>query len=205
MKVLVLIIAFSFIPFLFFGQADTIPPKKDISNYQVETARAHRNAANQFFEDELYYEAIEEYTKAIAVNPYDRIAWYNRALSYARLEDKEKAIHDLSRILKLEDGFVSGYFLRGTFYYELEDYRRSKDDFSSIISIRPTSALSYRKRGTVRFVMNDRNGALKDYNESIRLNPNDPISFHDRAVVREYLGDKKGAKDDRKREKELAK
>ncbi len=116
MKVLVLIIGFSCLPFLFFGQEDTIPQKKDISNYQIETARAHRNAANQFFEDELYREAIEEYTKAIDANPYDRIAWYNRALSYSRLEDKERAIQDLSRILQLEDGFVGGYFLRGTYY-----------------------------------------------------------------------------------------
>lgn len=185
------------------AQQDTIPSKEEITSFQEETARAHRNAGNQFFTDELYHEAIEEYTKAIQVNPYDRIAWYNRAVSYHKLEDINRAIHDLSRILMLEDGFVAAYFLRGTYHFELEDYRKSKADFSSILSIRPNDALSYRKRGTVRYMMRDQHGALKDYDQSIVLNPKDPISFHDRAVVRDYLGDKKGAKLDRNMVKEL--
>lgn len=184
-------------------EADTIPSKEEITAYQIETARAHRSAGDQFYTDELYTEAIEEYSKAIDINPYDRIAWYNRALSRHKLKDVPGAIADLNRILALESGFVSAYFLRGSYYYDLEDYRRSKSDFTSIISVRPNSALSYRKRGTVRFQMKDRNGALKDYSESIRLNPRDPIAYHDRAVTRQYLGDKKGAKDDEKKVKEL--
>lgn len=185
------------------SENDTIPAKEEITTFEEETARAHRSAGDQFFADELYIEAIEAYTKAIAVNPYDRVAWYNRAVSYSRLEDTDAAIHDLSRIIALDDGFVAAYFLRGAYHYELEDFRDAKRDFSDIISIRPNSALTYRKRATVRFQMRDQHGALKDYNESIRINPRDPISFHDRAVTREYLGDKKGAKEDKKKVKEL--
>lgn len=182
---------------------DTIPAKYEISTYQEETARAHRNAGNQFFKDGLYHEAIAEYTRAIASNPYDRISWYNRALSKEKLEDIPGAIHDLTRILKLDNGFVSAYFLRGSYYYKLEKYRDAKADFTAILSIRPNSALTFRKRGTVRYQMKDQNGALKDYNESIRLNPEDPIAYHDRAITREYLGDRKGAKEDQKKAKEL--
>jgi tetratricopeptide (TPR) repeat protein len=187
------------------AQNDTIPAKEEITTYQKETALAYRNAGNLFFTDGLYYEAIEEYTKAIAENPYDRLAWYNRAVSHYRLENLNAAIHDLTRILKLEDGFVAAYFLRGTYYFEMEDLRKSRTDFSSILSIRPNDALSYRKRGTVRYLMKDQHGALKDYDQSIILNSKDPIAFHDRAVVREYLGDKKGAKADKQMVKELEK
>lgn len=185
------------------GENDTIPAKEDITTYQIETARAHRNAGDQFFNDELYREAIAEYSKAIESNPYDRIAWYNRAVSYDRLEDVAAAVENLNQVLELENGFVSAYFLRGSYHYLQENYRNAKNDFSSIISLRPNSSLTYRKRGTVRFQMHDRNGALKDYNECIRLNPKDPIAYHDRGVTREYLGDKKGAKADAKKVKEL--
>ncbi len=182
---------------------DTIPTKSDISAYQIETARAHREAGNLFFNDGLYHDAISEYSKAIEVNPYDRIAWYNRAVSKEMLEDLPGAIHDLTEILKRDNGFVSAYFLRGSYYYQQEKYRDARRDFTSILSVRPNSAMSYRKRGAVNYQMRDQHGALKDFNESIRLNPYDPITFHDRAVTRQYLGDRKGAKADQQKVKEL--
>lgn len=206
------ILASTFMVILFCGNlaaqtadTDTIPPKSEITELQEQTARKFRSQGNQFFADELYHEAIAEYSKAIAENPYDRVAWYNRAVSRARIDDKAGAIHDLTRVLELENGFVGAYFLRGTYHYELEEFRDAKNDFRDIISIRPNNALVYRKRGTARFQMKDRNGALKDYNESIRLNPKDPISFHDRSITRAYLGDKKGAKEDKKKADELKK
>jgi len=40
--------------------------------------------------------AIEEYTKAIAINPYSQEAYYNRGLSYYRKGLSDKAVQDMN-------------------------------------------------------------------------------------------------------------
>lgn len=173
------------------------------TSYAEDKARAYRSAGDQFYTDELYVEAIEEYTKAINENPEERVAWYNRALCRIKMEDVPAAIVDLNEMIVLFPGFVSAYYLRGTLHYDTSDWKHAKIDFSKIIDIRENDALIYRKRGTTRYQLKDRSGALNDYNRAIELNPNDPIAFHDRGITREYLGDKKGAKMDYEMAKEL--
>ncbi|MBR6669176.1 MAG: tetratricopeptide repeat protein [Ruminococcus sp.] len=49
-----------------------------------------------------YKKAIDQYTKAIAIDPKRASAWYNRAVSYFKLGNFEKMIKDMDKAIELE-------------------------------------------------------------------------------------------------------
>jgi tetratricopeptide (TPR) repeat protein len=77
--------------------------------------------------------SIKEYSIAIELNPEDAHVVYNRGVSYANLENLEKAIQDFTRSLQLDptdsDVFISrGRLLKATGKIEeaRADFRAAK-------------------------------------------------------------------------------
>ncbi len=61
-----------------------------------------------------FEEAIEDYTKAVALNPRHCRAFYNRAFSYDRLQQFEAAIADYSRALEIEPTNATAFHNRAS-------------------------------------------------------------------------------------------
>jgi len=57
---------------------------------------------NQYYYQDFYYSAIDEYTKMIEVNSNNHVGYYNRGLSYFYLKDYEKAFEDFKIADKLK-------------------------------------------------------------------------------------------------------
>lgn len=56
---------------------------------------------------------IETCSQTIRINPNHATAYYNRGLSYERLEDQEAAIGDYSEAIRLNPNYVEAYHSRG--------------------------------------------------------------------------------------------
>ncbi len=61
-----------------------------------------------------FEEAIEDYTRAVALNPRHCRAFYNRAFSYDRLQQFEAAIADYSRALEIEPTNATAFHNRAS-------------------------------------------------------------------------------------------
>ena len=63
--------------------------------------RAHHRLASHYRAQGRLYQAIEEYTQAIALQPDDAYAYTNRRNIYAYKGEKEKSAVDLKKVLEL--------------------------------------------------------------------------------------------------------
>lgn len=61
-----------------------------------------------------FEEAIQDYTRAVALNPRHCRAFYNRAFSYDRLQQFEAAIADYSRALEIEPTNATAFHNRAS-------------------------------------------------------------------------------------------
>ena len=82
-----------------------------------------------------YRGAIEEYSKAIQLNPKYTNAYYNRGIVYSYLEDDYYAINDLNNVIKLDPNNSNAYKKRGYIKYEKDDYEGAFEDLNELIKI----------------------------------------------------------------------
>ncbi|PCI93477.1 MAG: hypothetical protein COB15_16300 [Flavobacteriales bacterium] len=113
--------------------------------------------------------AIEDFSKAIEINPKYDFAYYNRAKIYDELDLIEKALTDINNAIKLEE--KSEYYLtRALIYKGNNDAEKSLNDFNKAIEINPENEIAYVNRGYLkREQLNDKIGSAKDLEKAEEL------------------------------------
>ena len=117
--------------------------------------------------------AIENYQKAIAVNPNYHNAYYNLGLIYLAKKDYQQAITQFNKIIELpyNEGNFSAY---NGLCYSLGQENKFAEAISNCelaIKIKPKDDNIYDTLGTVYFTQKDYNNALLNYQTAINLNP----------------------------------
>jgi tetratricopeptide (TPR) repeat protein len=116
-----------------------------------------------------YKGAIEEYTKAISINPKDEELWINRGNCYIKLEQYTEVIRDFSEVLFLNPDLYYAYACRGWAKQKMESYNEAIQDYDRGLEINPNSDYLYCNRGIAKAKIGDIEGALQDYDEAITL------------------------------------
>lgn len=80
-------------------------------------------------------EAINSYTKSIALNPKYPEAFNNRAFTYMQLREYDKALTDLNSALALNPNYVNALMNRGDVYRQKGDSEAAKKDYQKIIDL----------------------------------------------------------------------
>ena len=99
------------------------------------TAESHFQQGNKLVEQGRYDDAIEEYTKAIELNPSLAIAYNNRGNAYRILGQLLWAIEDLDETIRLNPGFAEAYFNRGLAYKVQGKKSEAIADFEKVITL----------------------------------------------------------------------
>jgi len=66
-------------------------------------------SGNALVSAKKWKEAAEQYTKALAQDPFDHVFYSNRSACYAEQEDYEKALRDAEKCIALNSQFAKGY------------------------------------------------------------------------------------------------
>ena len=173
---------------------------KQVIYYLTKAIELNPKVEYYFFErakakEELkeYRGAIEDYTKAIELDPTPSSYYYSsRAGVKKELEDYRGAIEDYTKAIEL-DLKPSGYYysIRADAKEKLEDYRGAILDYNKAIELEPESYY-YNYRGFCKFNINNYLGAISDYSKAIQLNPKDANSYLNRGRLKLLTKDKKG-------------
>lgn len=119
--------------------------------------------------------AIENYTKAIELNPDFADAYYNRGLVLQSKKEQQKATIDFenaiinySNTLKINPHSPRLYVCRGNTWYCNGNYDKAIEDYTTALNIN-NSADAHYNRGLAWFAKLDYTKAIEDFTQAITL------------------------------------
>jgi tetratricopeptide (TPR) repeat protein len=127
----------------------------------------NRGIAKYNLED--YKGAIEDYTRAIKLNPNRAGTYYNRGIAKYNLEDYKGAIEDNDKAIELNPSNAWTYNNRGNAKCGLGDYKEAIEDYTRAIELDPNERLFYSNRGNVKKRIGDMFGANEDFKKAEEL------------------------------------
>ena len=80
--------------------------------------------------------AIEDYTRAIEIDPKDAAAYFNRGGSHSKLGDNEQAIEDYTRAIEIDPKYAAAYNNRGIAHRNLGNSEMEAQDFATAKRLR---------------------------------------------------------------------
>lgn len=114
-------------------------------------------------------DALEDFTRALALRPDHPIARHNLALVSARQGSYSLAEQQLSETIALDSMMLEPYLERGYYRMLNQNYAGSLKDYSKALTLEQSDPEIWLNRGLVREKLNDRQGAYADYTKAIDL------------------------------------
>jgi tetratricopeptide (TPR) repeat protein len=147
--------------------------------------------------------ALEDYTRAIRLDPNLVEATYRRGLLYAKTGDFDKALVDQSQVLELDPSHSGGYTARGVARAFLGDSQWALQDLDMGCSLAPGWHEGFYRRGQVRYELGMYDAALDDFDQTIELSPDFVPTFMARGDTYMAMGEFSQAAEDYGRAIEL--
>jgi tetratricopeptide (TPR) repeat protein len=142
------------------------------------------------------HKALQDYTKAIELDPSLIEAYKRRGLlylSFDSLEEYGKAIGDLSKVIQSSERDSEAYFSRAKAYVAIEDYISAIADYDHVINLDANHAQARFLRGCLLSQIGDYQSSVLDFNQFISLNPQVFAGYYQRANSFVNLEDYKSA------------
>lgn len=121
--------------------------------------------------------AIVLLNKAISINPKKGSAYYNRAMIYDKMNQKDEAIKDYNMALIYKQESVFKILNnRSNLLLETGRFREAILDYDYLISIDNKNFYYYYNRAYAKLMQRDLEGAIEDYSAALKLKPDDEIT-----------------------------
>ena len=135
-----------------------------------QTAKKLVKSGMDKYYDANFKGAIDDFTKAIALDSNFVDAYASRGYAKNNLKDYKGAIADFSKSILLDPGNLNNYLMRAKIRDVVLDYKEAINDYTKGIELYPKSYSLYSQRGLLKRKTNDYDGDLADFTKSIDLN-----------------------------------
>ncbi len=115
--------------------------------------------------------AVEDFTRAVDVDPTNALAYYYRGIAFEDLDDPYSAIEDYTKAIEINPSYAEAYNNRGCLMVKEGDYEEAIKDFTKAIKIKPDYATAYFNRGNAWIGLAEYSNAIKDFKRAIELDP----------------------------------
>ncbi len=192
-------------------------------------AEAYYNLGIAKFRLEDFQGAIDNYTKAIEINPTKALIYLSRGKAKFDSGDLEGSFDDVFKAKELgsEDAIQllkkirkeieliktkaiendpsnsEAYYTRANSKLHSEDVEGAIEDLNKAIEINPSYKDAYNFRGLIKSQLKDFSEAIDDYSKAIEINSKDEDAYKNRATSKCYLKDYEGAIADYKKAIEI--
>jgi tetratricopeptide (TPR) repeat protein len=140
----------------------------DAQSAQASTARGQTLAKAGKTE-----EALAEFDRALALDPYNVPALYGRGLLYQADKRHEQAIADFSAANGLTPQRVEPLLARATSYLAIDKAKEAASDIDEAVQADPNSAQAWSVRGAAYERLGDKAKAFASYSRALALRPRD--------------------------------
>lgn len=140
--------------------------------------------------------AAQYYTDDINRDPQNANHYLARAACLLNMLQKERAVADVERALRLVPNNIFALELRGEIYSMDKNYDAALALFDRTREINPLWAIPYFDRGSVLLVTKEYQPALREFNQAISLSPQTWLFYLIRSIAHFRLGDFESAHKD---------
>jgi tetratricopeptide (TPR) repeat protein len=133
--------------------------------------------------------ALEDYTRALRLNPEFLEGYYRRGLLYAEMGEYDKAFQDQTRVLEMNSNHAGAHTARGVARAALGDSQWALSDLDQGCALAPESPRAFFERGRVRNRLEMYDEALKDFERVVELAPDFAPVYMARGETQAGLGE----------------
>ena len=149
-------------------------------------------------EKEKYGEALSAGAKALKYLPkkdvgYAAFAHSMTAQVYNAMEEREKALEEITMAIKLQPEDVDYLSMRGGWYYRMENYEKSDADYKKIVKLEPGSIDGYMGLGRNLLVQKRYDEAAEKFSYVMKLDDDYSQAYGFRASCHMGKGDNHAA------------
>ena len=139
-------------------------------------------------EEEDYTLALENFEKALSLDPESSEVYLERAYAYQKLGNYEEAQKDLNWISSSETPNNEKLFNRqGLLFLDRNEFKKAKSEFDLAIEINPSEDSYYYNRALAHSFLDNHSSALEDLNEAASLNHEGANIYYLRSQINESL------------------
>jgi tetratricopeptide (TPR) repeat protein len=118
-----------------------------------------------------YEKAIKLFTKAIKIAPKFDKAYYNRGLSYKKMEKYEKALADYNKAIELNSNYTLALEGRGWVLQHKKMIKEALTDYNKAIELGTDDAVTYYNRGVIILEGRTSDLGIADFLKATELDP----------------------------------
>ena len=115
-------------------------------------------------------EAINNYDKAIELNPNYTEAYFNKGICLSNQQKKEEAIEVFNKAIEIANNDAELYLNRGYCFFSLKNFRKAIKDFNKAIQLRPNFSEAYCRKAACYQEMKKEEEAILEYKHAIEIN-----------------------------------
>ncbi|PVH69532.1 TPR-like protein, partial [Cadophora sp. DSE1049] len=105
------------------------------TDYEKQRTAVFKSQGNSHMKIHLFHEAIESYTKALELDPYNPILLRNRSVAYTKIASKEKARTDAENAVAMDPHFAPAWSQLGYIRYWIGDSWGSMEAYQTAINL----------------------------------------------------------------------
>jgi Flp pilus assembly protein TadD len=145
------------------GEADLASLTKKQREGKYDTAESAFLAGSSYDRSRRYKEAIEAYTRAIAMKRDYTDAYVGLGLVYYKLEKYPEAAEAYETAIRINPGIYPAYNKLGATYILLGEYAKALDVFKRSIPLDPANSEAHFNLGVAYVLTGDKDGAVDEY------------------------------------------
>ncbi|MEY9179447.1 Tfp pilus assembly protein PilF [Bradyrhizobium sp. USDA 326] len=149
------------------------PAESAVSAGNVTEAHAHTAKAQSLAKSGETAAALDEFNRAVGLDPYNAQALYGRALIYQSKNQHDFAIADFSAASGLNPQKVEPLLGRAISYLALGKVKEATADLDEASEVDPNNAQVWTTRGQAYERLGDRAKAAASYTRAVALRPRD--------------------------------
>jgi tetratricopeptide (TPR) repeat protein len=154
-------------------QAAEQKPTGTISGQSAGDAQGYATRGLALAKSGKAEEALAEFDRALALDPYNVQSLYGRGLIYQADKQHEQAIADFTAANGLTPQRVEPLLARATSYLAIDKTKEAASDLDVAVQADPNSAQAWSARGVTYERLGDKAKAFASYGRALALRPRD--------------------------------